>query len=247
MTYDLSVIAPCYNEAGNLHELVRRLQATFDSISLRGQIVLINDASQDGTGEAIDQLASDHDNVVGVHHETNRGMVGGWKSGLAAAKGENICLIDADLQYRPEDVAKLYQQLQSNEEEIVQGFRSTKDRKTDSRLILSKGLNFLLNTLFGMRLRDNKSGFIVCRKEVLANVLQYQCRYRYFQSLIAVAANSWGYKIREVEIIFDERKSGESFISRFPLKVVMGCMLDLIPAFWEFRICNKQSQVKRGT
>ena len=49
--------------------------------------------------------------VRGVRHERNRGIVGGWKSGLEAASGELICLIDSDLQNRPEDIVRLYEAL----------------------------------------------------------------------------------------------------------------------------------------
>ena len=85
---DLSVVAPCYNEEGNVGELTARLLRVFEKKHIRGEVVLVNDASQDMTGQAIDRLASGHQNVVSVHHATNQGIAAGWATGrLPAAVG----------------------------------------------------------------------------------------------------------------------------------------------------------------
>ena len=154
---DLSVVVPCYNEAGNLPELVDRLRRVFEKRKVKGEIVLVNDGSRDDTGKVIDALAKTQAEVVPVHHETNRGLAAGWDSGVAKATGTYVCLIDADLQYQPEDVARLHRELLHTRVDLVQGYRSSIGRHRDSRYHLSKGLNTLLNTMFGMRLRDRKS------------------------------------------------------------------------------------------
>jgi len=239
----LSVVAPCFNEALNLPELVERLNRTFERKRIDGEIVLVNDGSRDDTGAVIDALARQHANVVAVHHETNRGIEAGWRSGLQAAQGIYVCFIDADLQHLPEDVPRLLREIQYSHADLVQGYRSTVGRLRDSRYILSKGLNFLLNTLFGMKLRDNKCGFVLSRKEVLEDALAHRFRYRYFQTFITVSAVCKGYSVRSIETMFESRLLGESFLARFPLRAVLWSFVDLAKALVEFRLARKQENI----
>ena len=242
-TPELSVIAPCLNEAHNLPELVERLQKAFSKEHIKGEIVLVNDGSQDNTGPVIDALASQYPNLKPCHHEKNQGVVAAWKTGLTASHGEYICLIDADLQYLPEDVRRLYREIKYTHADMVQGYRSSIGLLRDSQLLLSKGFNFILNTAFGMHQKDNKSGFVLCRREVLDDVLRFRYKYHYFQSFITVAAKTKGYSIREIETLFQSRLLGKSFMSRFPVKVVFFCIHDVIKAFFEYRIFYKPENV----
>ena len=189
---ELSVLAPCYNEAKNLPELVSRLLKVFDRKSINGEVVLVDDASTDDTREVMQRLANENPRVSLVFHNKNKGIARAWRSGLKVAKGEFVCLIDADLQNLPEDVWRLYREITFSNADMVQGYRSAIGRLRDSRYILSRGLNLLLNTLFGMRLRDNKSGFVISSREVLQDVLRYRLRYFYPNSFIAVSAHAKG-------------------------------------------------------
>jgi phenylacetate-CoA ligase len=243
MIYELSVIAPCYNEEGNLRELVNRLQTAFKTKNIAGEIVLVDDGSKDGTGDMVDQLTAENSNVVSVHHHTNRGVVTGWKSGLEASHGDLVCLIDADLQNLPEDVCRLYREIRVSGADVVQGYRSSVGRLRDSRYLLSRTLNVILNTTFRMALRDNKSGFIMCRRDVLADILRHRCKYSYFQSLIMVAAKSKGYTIREIETLFESRLVGKSFIPRVPLVVISKTLIDIGKAVFEYRIFDQRTTI----
>ena len=240
---ELSVVVPCYNEAGNLRELTDRLLAVFAKRDVVGEIVLVNDGSRDDTGAVIDVLAREHREIVPVHHEKNRGLAAGWDSGVANATGTYVCLIDADLQYQPEDVARLHRELLHARVDMVQGYRSLIGRQRDSRYHLSKGLNFMLNTLFGMRLRDNKSGFVIARRETLADILHRRYKYAYFQTFIAVSAHTKGYSIREVETVFETRLVGKSFIPSFPLELISKVFLDLAKGVVEFRLAPKRESL----
>ena len=239
----LSVIVPCYNEEGNIRELATRLQAVFTGKDIPGEIIFINDCSRDQTGELIDEMAAGDPTIVACHHPTNRGLAAGWATGLAASHGSYVCLIDGDLQNLPEDVWRLYREITIHPVDVVQGYRSSIGRLKDSRYSLSKGLNILLNVLFGMNLRDNKSGFVLCRREVLAEILRRRFSYYHFQSFITVAAKARGFTIREVETIFQSRLVGKSFIPSFPGKLIFQVVTDLIKAFCEYRLSAKPKTV----
>src|ERR1700759_1565245 len=104
---ELSVVAPCFNEAANLPELVQRLLNVFTKEEIAGQIVLVNDGSYDETGRVIEALAAGHPEVVCCHHPVNRGIEAGWRTGVAHSDGKFVCFIDSDLQNLPEDVGRL--------------------------------------------------------------------------------------------------------------------------------------------
>ncbi len=214
----LSIIAPCFNEEGNVRLLVARTLATFASLPIAAELVLIDDGSRDATWSRIDEAVAAHPGVVhGVRHEQNRGIVGGWRSGLEASRGALVCLIDSDLQNRPEDIARLYDAFAASGADVAQAVRHPKANM--SRLAFSRALNHLLNATFQMKLRDNKSGFLLTRREHLARILDDAEGYRYFQSLLGVAAAERGLRFVEVDTEFDDRHSGESFLSSFPVAV----------------------------
>lgn len=233
---DVTVVAPCYNEAANLDELTARLRAVFAQAGLAGQIVLVNDGSADGTGAVLDRLAAAHPELTACHHPQNRGMEAAWRTGVAAARGRTVCFIDADLQYAPEDVARLFAALAESGADIAQGSRVTPQSVRDSRYLFSRGLNLLLNTAFGMQLKDNKSGFVLGRREVIAHALEHRRRYRYFQALLLVSAHAKGYRVHAIPTEFGPRCRGQSFMSKVPLRVVWGCLLDVLGGLMEFRL-----------
>jgi phenylacetate-CoA ligase len=233
---ELSVIAPCYNESANLPELVERVRLLFARRELTGELILVDDGSSDATAEVMARLAAEHAFVVVCRHPANRGIVAAWETGLDRARGSYVCLIDADLQYQPEDIDRLYRELRFSHADVVQGWRTSIGRRRDSRWLLSRGLNVLLNLFFSMRSRDNKSGFVVCRRVVLEEILSRRFRYRYFQTFIMVSAHAKGYTIREAETLFEDRRQGRSFMGTVPIGVIWRVLVDLIKAIVEFRV-----------
>jgi len=237
--YDLSVISPCLNESRNIVELTERLQAVFAKEHIKGEIVLVDDGSADDTGHIITEMTRRFPNVRKVTHSNNLGIEKGWRSGLKAASGVYVCLIDSDLQNLPEDVGRLYKEILFSHVDVVQGWRNHIGRLQDSflRHWASRGLNSLLNFLFGMALRDNKSGFVLCRKSVLEDMLNHHYQYRYYQTFISIAARYKGYSLKELETLFQDRLLGKSFITS-TLKTILLTFLDIIKGFFEFRFAT---------
>lgn len=234
---ELSIIVPCYNEELNIPELTARVLRTLDTGKLQGELILVDDGSSDGTARVIrEQAAANGDRVVGVFHRGNRGMAAAWRSGVEAARGAAIAVIDADLQYQPEDVLRLYRKMMESSADVVQGWRSSVGRDRDARYWLSRGLNTILNTAFDMKLSDNKSGFVCCAREVMLDLLSYRGRYNYWQSFIMVAAHAKGYSYCEVETLFENRKQGKSFLDGRAYRASLASLVDVSRAFWEYRV-----------
>jgi len=234
---ELSVLAPCYNEEANLSELARRVGEVFRAGGIAsGELVLVDDGSQDGTWSVIRGLAREHAFVVGRRHAANRGISAAWRTALAASCGRLVCLIDADLQNRPEDILRLLRELEGGKVDLVQGWRSTVGRPRNARYWCSRGFNLLLNAAFSMDLRDNKSGFILCPREVLDDLLGHRGRYFYWHPFIMVAAHHKGYAWSQVETLFGSRRAGKSFLPDLPFATIAQTLVDVGRALVEYRL-----------
>jgi phenylacetate-CoA ligase len=239
----ISVIVPCYNEAGNIIELTSRLDRTLSEFTQEYEIILVDDCSLDKTWEEITYVQKLNSKVKPILHLDNLGMANAWKTGLHNSCYEYSCLIDADLQYQPEDILRLYNEIKFRQPDMVQGARVHIGELKNSRFILSKGLNFLLNFIFSMRLKDNKSGFVLARRDILLDILNTRFSYKTLQTFITISAKSKCYKISEIDVIFKERLVGNSFVSTIPIKLIGNVLLDLIKGFYEFRISKKKTTI----
>ena len=115
----ISVVVPAYNEAETVETALRRVR----SVPLRLEIIVVNDASTDGTREILEKLATDGlvDRVV--HHERNRGKGAAIRSGVAAATGDALVVQDADLEYDPADLPALIKPISEGRADAVYGSR----------------------------------------------------------------------------------------------------------------------------
>jgi phenylacetate-CoA ligase len=241
---ELSVIVPCLNEELNVPELTGRILRVFELGGIQGELVLVDDGSTDGTATEIRRLMAEHPGVVqGCFHPHNRGIAAGWRSGAAAARGKLAAIIDADLQYQPEDILRLRRELYEHSVDIVQGWRSAVGRDKEQRYYLSRGFNTLLNGVFGMHLQDNKSGFLVCAREVLLDLLTYEGSFFYWQSFVMVAAHAKGYSYKEVETLFERRRQGTSFLEKTAIQAAIKSFYDLGKAAWEYRVTRPPPDV----
>jgi len=242
---ELSVIVPCFNEEANVPELVSRVGDVFAVGKVAGELVLVDDGSRDRTWEVIEAEAKKNPFVAGRRRPENRGIAAAWKTGVAAARGRLVSILDADLQYQPEDILRLRREMEVSNVDIVQGWRSPVGRDKGPRYYYSRGFNAMLNSAFGMSLQDNKSGFVLCAREVFEDLLSYRGNYYYWQSFIMVAAHAKGYTYKQVETLFEPRRAGKSFLDNAPVKPVVRSFIDIGKAFYEYRLKPQSSSMLR--
>jgi phenylacetate-CoA ligase len=244
---ELSVIVPCLNEEANVPEVVARVGEVFRVGGFVGELILVDDGSTDRTWETIEAAARSETFVVARRHPHNRGIAAAWKTGVSAARGRLVSILDADLQYQPEDLLRLRRELEVANVDIVQGWRSPVGRdKSGGRYYYSRGFNAMLNAAFGMNLKDNKSGFVLCGREVLEDLLSYRGSYYYWQSFIMVAAHRKGYSYKQIETLFEPRRAGKSFLDAAPLKPILRSFVDIGKALVEYRLTPQSSSTLRS-
>ena len=115
----LSVIVPAYNEAATIEIALRRIR----EVSLRLEVIVVNDASTDGTREILEQLVEKRLIDQVIHHEKNRGKGAAIRSGIAVATGDVVVVQDADLEYDPQDLPTLLLPIRSRQADAVYGSR----------------------------------------------------------------------------------------------------------------------------
>ena len=234
---DLSIIVPCFNEEASLPLLLARLEPVIrGDFGARAEVIAVDDGSVDRTWPVLRELAARHRFLVLRRHKHNRGLPEAWRTGALTARGDAVCTLDADLQYRPEEIPRLYAAWVESGVDIAQGARTRESRPLDARYLLSRGLNSLLNHLFGMSLDDNKSGFLICRRDRFLALLEERHAFRYFQALVMAAAHARGFSYCSVPTPFDARAAGQSFLGQLPLRVTAGVAADLCRALLRYRL-----------
>jgi len=115
----LSVVIPVYNEEKTIQEIVRRVQ----DVAIDKEVIVVNDGSDDGTSQVLNDMTDNYDNLVLIHQARNQGKGAALKEGFAHVTGEIVLIQDADLEYDPKDYAQLLPPLLDGRADIVYGSR----------------------------------------------------------------------------------------------------------------------------
>jgi glycosyltransferase involved in cell wall biosynthesis len=200
----LSIVVPVYNEEQTLATLVDRLIQTLKENSITGEIVIVDDGSTDKTGQIAESLSKEHRNIRVFHHKKRMEKTAALHKGFENSSGDVLAMIDADLQYAPEDLPKLLAKIQQGYD-VVNGWR--KHRK-DSILkkIPSSVYNFVSRISFGTHLHDFNSGLKAFKREVLEDLNLRRGQHRFILNI----AHHKGYKVGEVEIQHLPREHGKT-------------------------------------
>lgn len=213
------VVIPTYNERENIHALVPMVLAQHKDID----VLIVDDASPDGTGKEAEKLGKRYRGRIHVlHREGKQGLgsayVRGFDWGLERGYGR-LAQMDADLSHDPKSLPKFIQALESAD--VAIGTRYLEGRISVvnwpiSRLILSSGANMYVRWITGMPLSDCTGGFKAFRAEVLRAIgldrihsdgysFQIEMNYKAFRK---------GFKFVEIPIIFIDRTAGHSKMSK---------------------------------
>ncbi|MBI4121179.1 MAG: glycosyltransferase family 2 protein [Parcubacteria group bacterium] len=211
----ISVVFPTYNEEGNVRELHARLKKTLDGMGEPYEMIAVDAPSSDNTLAILKTLTPLK--IVVFGHRT--GPAPALNEGIRQAKGDVVVIIDADLQENPEDIPKLLSKLREGYD-LVSGLR-TRRKDTWGRRLISRFANRLTRALTGVPIRDLGSQFKVARREVFQDILLYGEMHAF----IHVICHARGFKVTEVPIVYNERKSGKTKYSVFRVATLF---LDLL-------------------
>jgi glycosyltransferase involved in cell wall biosynthesis len=193
----LSILMPVFNEAATIAAIVERVLA----VPLDQEIVLVNDASSDGTTEIVDKLHSARVQVI--HHRVNQGKGAAIRTALNAALGELIVIQDADFEYDPQDLLLLLAPFSEGKAEVVYGARS----RAGQRPLMRFGnwfVTWATNRLYGQRLNDMETCYKMMGRQTALS-LGLECRRFDVEAEITAKLIRAGYTIVEVPIHYTAR------------------------------------------
>jgi glycosyltransferase involved in cell wall biosynthesis len=203
----LSVIMPAYNEAATVESALRRVR----EVRLRLEIIVVNDASTDGTREILEQLAKQGliDRVI--HHEKNRGKGAAIRSGIAAAGGDVVVVQDADLEYDPQDLPALLLPIRSREADAVYGsrFQGGPHRVLYFwHFVGNRVLTLLSNMFTNLNLTDLETCYKLVRTELIKKLPLSSNRFGFEVEITARLAQARA-RIWEIPISYSGRTYAE--------------------------------------
>ncbi len=207
---EVSVVIPCLNEAENISECVRLSLAAMVEAGIAGEVVVADNNSDDGSGE----LAA----AAGAHvvNEPRRGYGSAYMAGFAAARGEYVVMLDADMTYPFDQIPRFVSELRDGAD-FVMGDRMDNIQPGAMhwmhRYIGNPLLSGTLNLFFRTGIRDAHCGMRGLRRDVLPR-LDLRATGMEFASEMVIRASKENLAIREFAIEYAPR-SGESKLSRF--------------------------------
>ncbi len=212
-----SVLLPTYNERRNLPVLVWLLHRTFTANNLDWEIIIVDDASPDGTLEVAQQLQDLYSpsRIVLKPRPGKLGLGTAYVHGLKYATGDFVIIMDADFSHHPKFLPRMIELQKAGGYDIVTGTRYAGDGGVYGwdlkRKLISRGANLFADTALRPGVSDLTGSFRLYKREVLQNVIESTESKGYtFQMELIVRAQAMGYSIAEVPISFVDRLYGES-------------------------------------
>ena len=218
MSIDVSIIVPVFNEAESLTPLTEGIEAVLGSEKI--EVIFIDDGSTDASPQVLESLQASHSIKMDViTFRKNSGKSAALSAGLAAAQGEIVITIDADLQNDPQDLPRFIEEIH-NGADLVTGWRMNRDDPLEKRLP-SKLYNWVTSKISGLKIHDFNCGLKAYRKEMLGELHLYGEMHRF----VPVLAHKKGFIVKEILISHHPRQHG---VSKYGFERYLRGALDLI-------------------
>ncbi len=223
---DISVVIPLFNEAESLPELAAWIRRVLDSQGFSYEIIFVDDGSTDESWMVIEGLKAMNPKITAIKFRRNYGKSAALNVGFAAAQGEVVVTMDADLQDSPDEIPELYRRIIQDEFDLVSGWKKQR-HDPPSKTIPTKLFNSVTRGMSGIHnLHDFNCGLKAYRKEVVKSIEVYGEMHRY----IPVIAKWAGFRrIDEQVVQHYPRKYGKTKFG--PGRFVKG-FLDLLSIFF---------------
>lgn len=232
----LSLVVPCYNEEANVKRFFDEVNRVFESKVPDFEFVFVNDGSKDGTYSELKKLYKENkaSNIQVLTFSRNFGKEAAIYAGLSNAKGDMVCIIDADLQQRPEVVLEMLDEMEKDEcLDCVAAFQENrKESKTLSGL--KSAFYKVINKITDVDFVNGASDFRLLKRTMVDAILEMTEYHRFSKGIF-----SWvGFNTKYIPYTVEERQFGETkwsygklfkyafdgiiSFSTFPLKLATG-------------------------
>ncbi|HKC20807.1 MAG TPA: dolichyl-phosphate beta-glucosyltransferase [Candidatus Dormibacteraeota bacterium] len=203
----LSVVVPCFNEEQRLPRTVEQIESYLDAKKAPYELILVDDGSTDGTRQVMDAATERHDCVRIEALPNNRGKGRALAVGVAAAKGDEILVTDADLSTPIEELDKLESALEKGAG-IAIASRALRGSRVEVsqpiyRVLMGKGFNLIVQAVLLPGIWDTQCGFKLFRADIAHRVFAHLITDGFgYDPEVLYRARKQGVKIAEVPVVW---------------------------------------------
>src|SRR5258708_5450245 len=212
MPPSISVVFPMYNEEGYLERAVAAAREVLETLSPDHEIIIVDDASTDRTGELADALAGADPRVKVLHNERNRQLGGTLRAGYAAATKDLILYSDADLPFDFREGAPGVRLLDYQQADVLTAYRVDRTSEGPLRTLYTLAYSALIRSLFHLRYRDVNFSFKLFRRSLLDRVV-LKSEGSFIDAEFLVRAKKAGASIIQIGVDYFPRSRGNSTLA----------------------------------
>jgi len=221
--YSISFVLPMYNEEENIANAVKTIKSIAGELTGDYEIVVVDDASTDKSGEIIDGLAKKDGVVKAFHMPCNSKFGGAFAEGFRQASKDVIIYMDSDMPVSKEDLKKSFPLIE--EADIVTGYSKIKKGDTPKRKIITTVYNLMIQGLFRLNVKDINSGYKIVRREMIKDLV-FISRSPFIDVELFLHAKRKNGRVKQFPLVFHARTGGKSYIARLP--VIWATFVDII-------------------
>jgi len=226
----ISIIVPTFNEKENIPRLFEKIFEILKANKIDGEIIIVDDDSQDGTIEVVKKYCKNKP-VKMIVRKQEKGLASACIEGFKSAKGDILIVMDADLQHPPDKIPDLINAIK-NGADISIGSRYVEGGSIGEfsigRKIVSNGASRLANLFFSeiKEIKDKESGFFAFRKNVINGVRLKPKGYKILLEILVLGKYN---RVEEIGYKFGKRTSGKS---KLGLRIIFSYVSHLISLLW---------------
>jgi glycosyltransferase involved in cell wall biosynthesis len=232
MPPSISVVFPMYNEEAYLKRAVEAAREMLEAIAPDHEIIIVDDASTDRTGELADALAHADPRVKVLHNERNRRLGGTLRAGYAAATKDLILYSDADLPFDFREVARGVRLLDYQQADVLAAYRFDRTSEGPLRTLYTLAYSALIRTLFHLRYRDVNFSFKLFRRSLLDRMV-LKSEGSFIDAEFLVRAKKAGASIIQIGVDYFPRSRGNSTLAS--PRVILKILLEMARLWRELR------------
>lgn len=227
---DLSLVIPTYNEKENIQILIKQINIEFKKSKIKGEIIVVEDNSPDGTGDLVENLKKKYKTLKVIHRKGKLGLSSAVLEGFKIARGNVLGVMDADLSHPAKKIPEMFNIIKKGEADFVIGSRYVKGGNIKGwgfkRKAMSKVATFLAKPF--TKVKDPMTGFFMIKKECIE---KKEFDSKGFKILLELILKAKYKKIKEVPIVFINRTKGKS---KAESKEIFSYLKNLL-GYWPYR------------
>ena len=232
MAPSISVVFPMWNEEAYVLRAVTAAREALRRAAPDHEIILVNDASTDRTGEMADALAREDPKIKVVHHAKNRKLGATLRSGYAIATKELVLYSDTDLPFDFHEVERAVRLLEYQQADVLSAYRHDRTSEGLLRTIYTIGYSALIRTVFRLRFRDVNFSFKLFRRALLDKIV-LKSEGSFIDAEFLVRAKKAGAHVIQIGVDYFPRTRGQSTLAS--PEVILGILREMMTLWRELR------------